>query len=67
MQVIVGDQTVRVELDEPSTGKDWMKVDGKIRGLEGPATFTCYLDGSHAITRVEVRSGLDTITADLLR
>ena len=67
LQVVVGDQLVRVELAEPSGGKGWLRVDGKLVGLDAPASFTCWLDGSQVITRIEIRSDGEQVTADLVR
>lgn len=67
LQVVVADQTIRVELQEPSGGKDWLRVDGKLVGLESPATFTCWLDAAHVITRIEIRSDGEQVTAELAR
>jgi len=66
LHVVVGDQMVRVELSEPSGGKDWLRVDGKLVGLDSPATFTCWLDTAHVITRIEIRSDGEQVTADLV-
>lgn len=67
LTVAIPDRTVRVELSEPSGGKDWLRVDGTIVGLDAPATFTCWLDTAHVITRVEVRMDSDQVTADLVQ
>jgi hypothetical protein len=67
LQVVVGDQLVRVELTEPSGGKDWLRVEGKLVGLDAPASFTCWLDGANVITRIEIRSDGEQVTADLVR
>jgi hypothetical protein len=67
MTVVVGDQMVRVELAEPSGGKNWLRVDGKLVGLDTPATFTCWLDDAAVITRIEIRSDGEQVTADLVR
>jgi hypothetical protein len=67
IHVTVPDHVLRVELGEPSGGKDWLRVDGKIVGLDDPARFTVWLDRRRTITRVEVRSAGDTVTADLVQ
>lgn len=67
LQVVVGDQLVRVELAEPSGGKDWLRIEGTLVGLDAPATFTCWLDGSQVITRIEIRSDGEQVTAELVR
>ncbi len=67
LHVIVGDQNVRVELAEPSGGKDWLRVEGKLVGLDVPTTFTCWLDATNVITRIEIRSDGEQVTADLVR
>lgn len=67
LQVVVGDQLVRVELDDPSGGKDWLRVEGKLVGLDTPASFTCWLNGDQVITRIEIRSDGEQVTADLVR
>jgi hypothetical protein len=64
---VVADELVRVELAEPSGGKGWLRVDGRLVGLDDPATFTCWLDGANVITRIEVRSDGEQVIADLVR
>lgn len=67
LNVVVGDQMVRVELAEPTGGKDWLRVDGKLVGMDVPATFTCWLDATRVITRIEIRADGEQVTADLVR
>lgn len=64
--VVVADQLVRIELDEPSGGKDWLRVDGKLVGLDAPASFTCWLGAANVITRIEIRTDGEQVTADLV-
>lgn len=66
LHVVVGNEMMRVELAEPSGGKGWLRVDGKMVG-ESPATFTCWLDGHNVITRIEIRADGEQVTADLVR
>ncbi len=66
MNVVVADKVVRVELAEPSGGKNWLRVDGKLVGLDTPASFTCWLDDAHVITRIEIRADGEQVTADLV-
>lgn len=65
--VMVADQKIRIELQEPSGGKDWLRVDGKLVGLDSPATFTCWLDAAHVITRIDIRADDEQVTAELVR
>jgi hypothetical protein len=67
LHVVVGNDMVRVELGEPSGGKGWLRVDGKMSGLDAPATFTCWLDAHNVITRIEIRADGEQVTADLVR
>lgn len=64
--VVVGDQQVRVEVAEPTGGKDWLRVDGKLVGLDIPATFTLWLDRANNVTRIDIRADGEQISADLV-
>jgi len=67
IHVAIPEHVLRVELGEPSGGKGWLRVDGKIIGLDTPASFTCWLDTARVITRIEVRLNGEQVSADLLR
>jgi hypothetical protein len=62
LHVVVGDKLVRLELQPPSELQGVLTVDGKIVGLDDPVAITITFDASHAITRIEARSGGEQIT-----
>lgn len=63
MLVVVGDKLVRLELQAPTELGGSLRVDGKIVGLDDPVSLTIWMDAARSITRVEVRSDGEQITA----
>jgi hypothetical protein len=63
LHVVVADKLVRVDLQQPTLVQNALRVDGKIIGLDEPAALTIWLDAAKSITRLEVRSAGEQITA----
>jgi hypothetical protein len=63
LHVVVVDKLVRVDLQTPTQVQHSLRVDGTIVGLDEPASLTIWLDSARSVTRIEVRSAGEQITA----
>ncbi len=63
LHVVVADTLVRVDLQQPTQLQQSLRIDGKIVGLDETAALTIWLDAARSITRIEVRTASEQITA----
>lgn len=63
LHVVFADKLVRLELAQPAVSRGWTRIGGKLVGLASPVSFRMWLDAARTITRIEVRSDGEQITA----
>jgi hypothetical protein len=65
-QVTFIDQKFKLQLEQPTTDGELLRVDARIVGGDSPIGVTLWLDAEHRPVRVEIRAEDERVTAELI-